>query len=266
MGKFDGVYLFSDVDGTLLTRKFLLPDKTKEAIAYFTSNGGKFALSTGRGVNSRTKELAELIGVNSPCILLNGAIIYDFSSEKYLSLQMPDQNNAKKFLKKICDKLSDTHTVSAWHPYGSDQLGIYRPYMVDYKKMLPEEITEDIVKIVIGHDAPLTEEVKQFIQQSLEEDLYITSSGAEFIEIMPKGISKGWGVEWFIKTFSLDRSKVYTMGDYMNDYSMLSLDGIKSFCPQVSADAVKEICFKVLCPVEESTVAEVIAYIESEVL
>ena len=83
---------------------------------------------------------------------------------------------------------------------------------------------------------------------------------------MPEGVNKGWGVERFIESLSLDRSKVITMGDYMNDYSMLSLKGIKSFCPEVSADEVKKVCFKTLCPVEDSPAAEVIKYIEDELL
>ena len=108
--------------------------------------------------------------------------------------------------------------------------------------------------------------VKNFIYDSVENGLYVTSSGAEFLEIMPEGVNKGWGVEWFIKALSLDRCKVITMGDYMNDYSMLSLEGIKSFCPEVAADEVKKVCFKILCTVEVSTAAEVIKYIENELL
>ena len=266
MGKFNGFYIFSDVDGTLLTRKYQLPDKTRDAIAYFTENGGHFALATGRGINARTKELAQQVGVNSPCILLNGAIIYDFANDEVLSIKAPDQLAAKRFLNKICSRLSNTHTISAWHPYGSEQLGIFRPYMVDYSKVSPEELNGDIIKMVIGHDKPLTEEVKSFIYESVENGLYVTSSGAEFLEIMPEGVNKGWGVERFIESLSLNRSKVITMGDYMNDYSMLSLEGIKSFCPEVSAEDVKKVCFKILCPVEDSPAAEVIKYIEDELL
>lgn len=42
------LYLFSDVDGTLITDDGIIPDKNFEAIRRFTAEGGRFSLATGR--------------------------------------------------------------------------------------------------------------------------------------------------------------------------------------------------------------------------
>ncbi|MBQ1272136.1 MAG: HAD hydrolase family protein, partial [Clostridia bacterium] len=47
MGRFDGILICSDVDGTLAEGKNI-PEKNLEALRYFQSEGGLFTLATGR--------------------------------------------------------------------------------------------------------------------------------------------------------------------------------------------------------------------------
>ena len=50
MGIFDGVLLVSDFDDTLVNRKKQLPERTKQALEWFVSQGGLFTLASGRGL------------------------------------------------------------------------------------------------------------------------------------------------------------------------------------------------------------------------
>ena len=75
-------HIFSDVDGTLLAG-WEPPQVNMDAVARFIQAGGKFSLATGRSI-ALAKKIALQIGANAPCILLDGAVIYDFSQEELI--------------------------------------------------------------------------------------------------------------------------------------------------------------------------------------
>ena len=61
-----------------------------------------------------------------------------------------------------------------------------------------------------------------------------------------------------MELFGLMTSQVVTAGDYYNDYEMLCLPGVVSYCPENSPDDIKRICRESLCSVEDGFVAELI--------
>jgi len=48
MGKFDGIIIVSDIDGTFLGRNGRLVPENLRAIEYFQKEGGSFTVATGR--------------------------------------------------------------------------------------------------------------------------------------------------------------------------------------------------------------------------
>jgi hydroxymethylpyrimidine pyrophosphatase-like HAD family hydrolase len=48
MGKFDGILLLSDLDGTLLSGTRVISPENLEALRYFMAEGGRFSVATGR--------------------------------------------------------------------------------------------------------------------------------------------------------------------------------------------------------------------------
>jgi hydroxymethylpyrimidine pyrophosphatase-like HAD family hydrolase len=89
-------------------------------------------------------------------------------------------------------------------------------------------------------------------------DIFITSSSVNFVEVLPAGCSKGSALTWMIEYYQLDRDRIAVVGDYFNDYEMLSLPGIRSFCPLNAPDQIKVLCEQVLTHVEQGAVAELI--------
>ena len=79
--KYSKWLLVSDIDGTLNDKKMRLPENNRLAINDFVSSGGNFTLCSGRNLESLTIHYKKL-GIMTPAIFLNGAGIYDFSSEK----------------------------------------------------------------------------------------------------------------------------------------------------------------------------------------
>ena len=75
--------LVSDIDGTLNTKSFKLPENNKKAIIEFVNNGGNFTLCSGRNLQSLSIHYNKL-GISTPAIFLNGAGIYDFKNEEMI--------------------------------------------------------------------------------------------------------------------------------------------------------------------------------------
>ena len=80
MGRFDGILICSDVDGTLAAGT-QVSQRNLDAIRYFQSEGGLFTLSTGR---SAGYEKTFSFRLNAPMITENGARVYDPESQKTL--------------------------------------------------------------------------------------------------------------------------------------------------------------------------------------
>ena len=80
MGKFDGVLIACDMDGTLLdSRTHDISAETIEKAQYLMREGGRFAFATGRIVEE-LREHAELVHPNAFCICSNGAVMHDYRS------------------------------------------------------------------------------------------------------------------------------------------------------------------------------------------
>ena len=96
MGKFSGVLLASDFDNTLIyTEASLragkpvppLSEKNRAAIVRFMEEGGTFVVATGRAL-ATFAPMAPLVPFNAPCIVCNGAAIYDWEKKEYLDFAM----------------------------------------------------------------------------------------------------------------------------------------------------------------------------------
>ena len=83
MGKFDGLLLASDFDDTLYGLDLRIPERNLEAIRYFTGEGGRFAVATGRAYRTIAPN-AQLVPMKAPAVLSNGAARYDFEEGRLI--------------------------------------------------------------------------------------------------------------------------------------------------------------------------------------
>ena len=264
MKKFEGIYFFSDMDGTMITADFQLPQRNIDAIKYFVENGGHFALATGRGIHPNTLKAAENIAVNFPCIMLNGGLLYDLSTQTEINAEYLVQEEAIPLIKELVKEFADKYSIAVWLNDHSIQLGMSSPHMLKYGKGTMEDINKPVMKIVIGHELGEQQQMVDFVMNRVSDEFYITTASPRFVEVMPKGISKGWGLEWLINHYGLDRKKVIAMGDYYNDMSMLTVNGIRAFCPENAADDIKKVCERTFCHVNDGAIADAIEFLESE--
>lgn len=250
------LYLFSDVDGTLITDEGIIPDKNFEAIRRFTAEGGRFSLATGRVLVS-TRALAASLGVNAPCILYNGALIYDYQTGRTLH-QAFLPSSFRSDLAEIMHRFPFLRVMVALLE-GNFEVGarVCQPHNPVYAKA--DELTKPWVKVLlVVPDRAQKRPVMQWITEILRpEGAAVTSSSDWFIEILPAGCSKGNGIRLFCGLMKAPADAVAVIGDYYNDWEMLR-EARHAACPMQAPDEIKKLCGDIVCPVEEGAVADYI--------
>ncbi len=264
MGKFDGIYFFTDMDGTMITADFTIPERNVEAIKYFIQNGGHFAFATGRGRHVSTMGIMDKLGINFPCIMLNGSLLFDPETKQPVDIQFLDYEQSMALLKTLYEKYSDEYVITAWLKDRAVHFGINNPAYRNIEYAKPEDIDESIVKIVFGHPDGIKGDDAGFVRGCVGDKFYVTNANEKFLEIMPKGMSKGLRLEWVIEKYSLERKNVIAMGDYFNDLEMLSLSGIRTFCPSNAHETIKKVCERTLCHVNDGAIANAIEILDGE--
>ena len=100
MGRFDGILIISDVDGTLMSTDMIVSERNRRAVSEFIKEGGAFSLATGRNKNS-IATVTRQIEVNAPCVLVNGAMVYDAGAGRVMWEHFADEKRLKALVGEI---------------------------------------------------------------------------------------------------------------------------------------------------------------------
>lgn len=263
MGKFSGILLCTDLDGTLYRNDKTVSDENLDAIEYFKNKGGLFTFITGR-VPKTSAKVCEIIKPNAPYGCINGAGIYDPVREKYLwtaflnsdvaelvdsvSIQMPQigiQANLENDVYFIKDNDAMVHfRLVTGLPNVSKKF---------------EDIKEPILKIVFAHE---NEEqilkLEKFLNGHAKAEKFdFIRSERRLYEILPKGTSKGALLLKLADLLGVARKKTIAVGDYDNDISMIECAGV-GFAVSNARDCVKTVADRITVSNEENAIASII--------
>ncbi len=81
----------SDLDGTLLNSDVQISDKTAEIINGGIEKGLQFTISTAR-TPATTLRIVEKLALRLPIMMMNGVLVYDMCSKKYMKKETMDTN------------------------------------------------------------------------------------------------------------------------------------------------------------------------------
>lgn len=261
--------LVSDIDGTLLNKKRYIPVVNKNAVTDFVEKGGNFTLCSGRNLSSlRTHYQA--LNIHSPAICLNGAGIYDFSTETVLAYDAISCNGEKTLL-ELCKKykfaqltvfdMSTVYVYTAKCFYG---------FIVSVLDKLPRKLClcdEDLPSGRWGKATFFsTPKICKDIQRELKNernskdfDCFFTSPFS--LEVVKKGVNKGAAVNKLSKMLNIDSRNVGAIGDYYNDEAMLRSVAHPVCCGQ-APDDLKSLCEYITCHCNDGAVNDFIDYID----
>ena len=268
---FENFLIVTDLDGTLFNRNQAVPERSINAIEYFKKNGGNFTFATGRNrkfIDRRFAFLKDLI--NAPAITSNGAYVHDFfSGEVYYNLSFDydfSHNLLREITKKFPDMPIEIDTRDSFYVLNPTD-HFYERYtnMTDLVTFANTPIVpeEDIVRILyIDYDTDRIKAAADFTYEYVKNNpIELVFSESFIFEILPKGATKGNGVNQLRKIFNRDLT-VISAGDWNNDMSQLVAADI-AICPSNANDDVKRICKHILCDCDEGIIADIVENIEN---
>ena len=245
MKPYDGIYLYVDMDGTLLNDDKKITDGNRLAMERFIDGGGRVGIASGRSPHN-IDYYRSLFPVNAPCILFNGSAIYDFDTGRYLwhvALDKPLMHPViRQGLSVAPDVCVQIFTQKAIYEINPDQIG--DPYLVyEYfpRTMCPpEEITEDWLKLLFcDADGAKIDRIRAAIDPApfLARGMTVESSAVEYFEFLPS--NKGLALQ-ALKVQIPGVRKTLAIGDYNNDLKLVELADL-SAAPANATDAVKAV-------------------------
>ena len=263
----DGILLISDMDGTLITKDFHLPERNAAAIERFIKKGGYFSVATGRPEYALKKYLHQ-VQLNAPAIVYNGSVIYDINSNEtiwYASLPQ----SIHIILKAVMDEFTDVgvEIYSEGCVYIANQNEWTQNHIVNenlnYKISDAEDTPKRWYKLLFACDNKRLHEVYDFVQTQTFEGFYFVFTNIMYLEVMPLGVSKGSTLQRLSKILDISHDQIVAIGDYYNDIEILQAAGLGVAVKGAPEELINIANFTVgSC--EDGAVADVIEYLEEK--
>ena len=227
MGRFDGVLVCTDLDGTLFKKDKTVSRENREAIEYYKSEGGAFTFITGRfPCYAQTAYAAASPNVPYGCA--NGGALYDGVAERYVWTE-PLDRRALTLVDAIAEAFPDVGIqTSTFGPIyfsrENEVLHHFRavtglPNLVRHWR----EVDEPLAKILFGIK---TEEELFAVERALRahplaSEFQFIRSETYLFEILPRGMHKGVALGKLMEHLGTDPALTVAIGDYDNDVGML---------------------------------------------
>ncbi len=264
---FEGCLLVSDLDGSFFGAGTSLPQRNLDAVRYFMDNGGLFTIATGRSITA-AKKIAKDIPKNVPAILFNGAMLYDFASDRVLYDVGIETPNAKRLVVEANKQFPQTQCVifqerklyCTTHNYQTamaDSLCMKSIYEPDVDK-----IAFPWYKVLLGGQPEELLTVLSFLREMKIPDLVCLQSSAVLLEVLRSDVNKGTGLVRLAQMLRIPLCNTFALGDYYNDEQLLKTAG-HSFLPQNAAEDLKHLGV-VVCDHTLGAVADVIEQMEAD--
>jgi Cof subfamily protein (haloacid dehalogenase superfamily) len=242
MGAYDGYYLYCDLDGTLLNDEKQISNENSEAIRSFVERGGRFGVATGR-VPGIIGAIERDLPVCAPCILFNGAGLYDLPKKRFLATRPLDRALSEQVAARVLEERSDA-CIQVFTDEGifeinpnqrDDPQTIFERIQLASVPM--ESIEGPVLKILIAHTSPDIDSILRAIErESYFDQFSVFRSSDRYLEFVAAGVSKGTALE-DIRTRCADVKKVLAIGDYHNDLDLVTLADIGG----APANAIREV-------------------------
>lgn len=274
-GKFRNIILASDIDGTFVCSSTVTNDRNNEALRYFIDNGGRFSFSSGRNgvdIHYLINNVRQI--TNMPCVLCNGAFLYNARTDEYSNEYFMNPEAALSILSDIRSGFPDAgfrvscrsgFLVSEDDRLIIEDLGRRNLLGMTDRQKFSEMTGEKYYKIVVVSDEDTLARVASALRVKYKDYFEFTRSAKTILEIMPVGITKAVQLLYLKELYSRENKdiKLFCIGDFDNDYDMLAHADV-SACPDNATDKIKSICKHHLCHCRDGAVAEFISVIEKE--
>lgn len=229
-----------DLDRTTLNAQGKLSKANEEAIRKAVAKGIHVCIASGRAFDTLPQDVVSIPGIEY-AITSNGAAVYRIQDKQCLRSYVLTEQSVKKILELTKDfpvtyEGFISGTAYAAKEYIEDPVKFgATEHAVAYVQST-RHLQDDIVSFLKQHDDELDsmdivvkdEAQKQKVIEVLKaevEDIYITSSISQLVEISYKDAGKRSGVKFITEYLGLNPKQVAAFGDADNDIDMLEYAG-----------------------------------------
>lgn len=265
----------SDLDGTLLKSNTDISEENLHAIERLAQKGAKIILLTGRTLYEVPKELRDCKGVEY-IVFSNGAGIYH--REKGIIEYRTISNETAFKVYKVLDEYKtfiEIYTNGAPYVENADfSQESFEYYKID-SEFIPEmyksrRVCDSIKEMIFDLDFK-TEMFDVFFRNQDErsecyerlkkefDEIEITTSMTNNLEIMLKGINKGSALRELCQIAGFDIKDVTVVGDSKNDLTAFNTEA-KKYAVANACEEIKALADKIICSNDEN----IMCYIERE--
>ncbi|MBQ7348038.1 MAG: HAD-IIB family hydrolase [Clostridia bacterium] len=252
MGKFDGILLMSDLDGTLCSAGTVSQENC-DAIRYFQSEGGLFSVASGRNPDWLLN-WKEYFVPNTWSAMINGAVFCDATGKNFIFDQpagMEIVETAEQVM-RACPNLKSVFFC------GCNQ----KPYEVPQGAFIdPELLPSPIYKCLLRTSSEESDEHTAIVKKMLAPNYIVMRSWINGIEFQPTGTGKGDAVHRMKEVLGERARIVVAVGNYENDIDMIAAADI-GYAVKDALDSVKAVADRITVPCAEHAIAHVISDLE----
>ena len=249
MGKYSGILLCSDFDGTFFTGK-TIPQENIKAVKHFRENGGAFTIASGR----HESFLASAIGgvdISAPLVLINGAVIYD-RDKKAVIKEGFMSGLSKGLVSRLAKEIPDAVRIGFFLADRVDRIPVEE---LDY---IPDEYINGCHKIVVNiasDDHARSNAAVAAIKELVGENFVVARSMWNYAEILDPMLTKSKATH-FLKDY-LGADKLVCVGDFENDLDMVR-DADIGYAVANAVDSLKAVADRITVSVTDGAIARII--------
>lgn len=230
--------LFLDLDGTLLNDAKQITAGNRQALDLALTRGHGVIITTGRPLKSAMDQAHKLELDRPGCYLIayNGAVIYDWATQSQIfsrSLPLP---TVERVFDMVNARGEHIQTYDTWEVLVESRcddaavrrycqlIGMTFRCIDDVHRALKEEPVKCLVINYDVKDGLL--EIQNWIRANMAQEVDCFFSCDQYLEVVPKGMSKGEAVKMLCTQLGISISEAVAVGDAANDLSMIETAGI----------------------------------------
>jgi hypothetical protein len=221
-----------DLDGTLLRSDKQLAKYDAVAIKEAMRRGVKVVLATARPPRS-AKPIHQKLGLDTPLINYNGAMIYDVANDKELSHEPLHPKTARQII-KLARSIEPSVVVSIeaqdkWYTDHDDpqfKTATARKFKPDYVGTLIVPLSRPITKLMLLFHAEQLQPVRDAIIAEFGDQAAFPESDETIIQIVHPEVDKAEALKQVALLYGVEASRVCAIGDAPNDAGMLRWAGL----------------------------------------
>lgn len=229
-----------DLDRTTLNAEGKLSQANYEAISQAIKNGVHICIASGRAFDTLPSDILSVSGIEY-AITSNGAAVYNIKTQERMKSYLLTEHSIN-IIMNICQKYPVTYEafingvaytgkeyIENPQKYGATQ------HSIDYvlsTRTLKDNIVEfiyenktrlDCIDIIVNDDTLKNTIISEI--KTATNEVYITSSIKQLIEISYKDAGKKSGLEFLANYLNIPRENIAAFGDADNDFDMIKYAG-----------------------------------------